>query len=173
MCMFYFQEETMTSTTREAARFAVTGVLISNTSYNSNDASSFPYCDRRTSIIQVAQQMNADPFHVISSKNASDSRVLYVNPTNPTSSDAMLITTSTNFDGPWSTNCGVGGDYVRIQYKVPYRFITPFMDLLLSVAGAHTNVYMMSNTIIMRNELFDTNSYPKTNAQANTYNYWN
>jgi|GEM_PF-5230956 len=174
MCMFYFQDETMSETTREAARYAVTGELMSNPSYNTNSSNSFPYYNRRQSILETARTCNADPFHTITyTYHAGDNRYLFVNPTNPDTRDMMELSSSTSFDGPWVTTCGLGGDYIRVQYKVPYSFLTPFMNLLLSKSGASSKTYMMTNTLIMRNELFFSNSYPSTNAKGYSNNYWN
>lgn len=170
LCRYYFTEQSVSYTLRSAARYAVTGQLQSNSSYSATNASSFPYLPRRESIIRRAMSNNPGLLDI------------HANMGGYSTNDNFTMMSSTNYSGPWATNStsGAGGDYVRFSLAVPFDFITPFADLLMSSLFEHSTNgstpsthYNIQGSIIMKNEQFRTNAYPSTNGTGALTNYWN
>ena len=159
---YFFTEQSLSHTLRAAARYAITGQLKTNTSYDSNQADSFPYKSRRESIIAAAQANNPAGIPIVAG------------PTNYTANDNLTIMSSTNFNGPWVTNSstGIGGDYVKIELRTDFHFVTPFLNQIASGLSPSTS-FLIRGSIIMKNEGFQTNAISSRNDQGSSTNYWN
>ena len=159
---YFFFEQSVSHTLRAAARYAVTGQLTENTSYDTNDAGSFPYQDRRASIIAAAQANNPAGIPITAT------------PDSYATNDNFIIMSSSNFAGPWLTNStsGLGGDFVQLKINAEFYFITPFLNLIMSSFN-QGQPFIISGSLIMKNESFETNTYGDANAQGSTTNYWN
>lgn len=161
LARYYFTEQSVSHTLREAGRYAVTGQLMTNSTYNAGSSNSFPYLARRASIIAAAQANNPAGLSIVA------------NPTNYTASDTFTISSSTNFAGPYLTNAdsGTGGEYVKLQLRIPFYFITPLLNQIYSSATGQP--FTISGSLIMKDESFQTNAYSSTNATGASTNYWN
>ncbi|MFZ5805823.1 MAG: TadE/TadG family type IV pilus assembly protein [Verrucomicrobiota bacterium] len=162
LARYYFTEQSISHTLRAAGRYAVTGQLMSNTSYATTNTSSFPYKDRRSSIVATAQQNNPAGISIEAT------------PSGYNSNDTFVIMSSTNFNGPWLTNSssGIGGEYIKLQLTYQFYFVTPFLNQICAAANNGTP-FSICGSIIMKNEEFQTNAYSPANGTGATTNYWN
>jgi Flp pilus assembly protein TadG len=162
LARYFFYQQSISHTVRSAARYAVTGQLMSNTGFSPTNSNSFQYKTRRESIIAAAQSNN--PGYVRITANA----------TNYTSTDNFTISSSTNFSGPFTTNAtsGTGDQYIKLTLSVPFEFVTPLLKQVCSALSTNTNIKIVTS-LIVKTESFPTNTYNSTNGAGTSTNYWN
>ena len=162
MARYYFTEQSVSHTLRAAGRYAVTGQLKENGEYDSNSSSSFPYKDRRASIVAAAQENNPAGLDIDATPSGYETN------------DTFIIMSSTNVDGPWDTasTSGTGGEFIKLQLQAEFYFVTPFLNQIYS-SFSSSQAFIINGSLIMKNEDFQTNYYSDANAQGSSTNYWN
>jgi Flp pilus assembly protein TadG len=161
LCRYYFMEQSISHTLRSTGRYAVTGQLANNSNYQSTNSNSWPYLQRRQTLLMVAQSNN--PGNLTITAGA----------TNETTNDNFTIESSDNFNGPWSTNSTGGTDsYIKLCLTNNFYFVTPFLDLVASTLNS-SQPLRVGGELIMKDESFSTNLSTATNGSGATTNYWN
>lgn len=152
---FYYTQQGISHTLRAAGRYAVTGQLADNPSYDPDEEDSLAYLNRRQSIIEAAKSNNPIGLPIDADGNSN------------AAGDSLKIMSSDNFDGPWEldSSTGIGGQFIRLEYETEFNFLTPFMTYMAEFLTGE-NPFTVEGAIIMKNEPFRTNEYPNDT-------YWN